>query len=285
MMNKRTVTTIGTLVFLFCALVFLFSPLNAVASSLPVNDTGTQDNPIVAKMGDSGPVVREIKTMLGALRYLSFYGTPSTYYTRATAYAVYYFQRDNKLAMTGVVDLRTYNLLQSKYLAALGRPAPASGPAPSPSSDPAPSQPPVLAPVPSPVTVSGLTAEEQLMIELVNQERLKAGVAPLQVDMRLVESARLKSQDMIDNNYFSHTSPTWGQFYTIIRQKTGSDYGYLGENLAGAPSVQTAHSLLMNSEGHRRNILNPNYTHIGIGIIKGGTYGMMFTQHFGGVAR
>lgn len=121
------------------------------------------------------------------------------------------------------------------------------------------------------------------MIDLVNQERAKAGAAPLKVDMRLVESARAKSQDMIDNNYFAHTSPTLGQFYQIIRQKTGSTYSYLGENLAGAPSVKTAHNSLMNSSGHRKNILNPNYTHIGIGIKKGGPYGMMFTQHFGGV--
>jgi uncharacterized protein YkwD len=120
------------------------------------------------------------------------------------------------------------------------------------------------------------------MINLVNQERAKAGVAPLKVDMRLVESARDKSLDMINNNYFSHTSPTWGQFSVIIRQKVGSDYGYLGENLAGAPSVSMAHNSLMNSSGHRKNILNPNYKYIGIGIKKGGPYGMMFTQHFGG---
>lgn len=120
------------------------------------------------------------------------------------------------------------------------------------------------------------------MVDMVNQERIKAGVAPLKVDMRLVQSARLKSQDMIDKNYFDHTSPTWGAFYVPIRQAVGSDYGYLGENLAGAPTLAMAHNSLMNSSGHRQNILNPKYTHIGIGIRSGGAYGKMFTQHFAG---
>jgi uncharacterized protein YkwD len=60
----------------------------------------------------------------------------------------------------------------------------------------------------------------------------------------------------------------------------GISYKYAGENIAGAPTVEKAHSSLMNSPGHRRNILNPNYTHVGIGIIDGGPYGKMFTQLF-----
>ena len=60
----------------------------------------------------------------------------------------------------------------------------------------------------------------------------------------------------------------------------GIQYGYAGENLAGNQSVEKAHEALMASPGHRQNILNPNYTHIGIGIVKGGSYGTMFTQLF-----
>lgn len=63
----------------------------------------------------------------------------------------------------------------------------------------------------------------------------------------------------------------------------GISYKTAGENLAGAPSVDHAHTSLMNSAGHRRNILNPAFTHIGIGIINGGPYGMMFTQMFIGM--
>ena len=119
------------------------------------------------------------------------------------------------------------------------------------------------------------------MVNMVNQERIKAGLKPLQVDMRLVQSARVKSQDMITNNYFSHVSPVYGNFTSLIR-KYAPDYIYIGENIAGNRTVEAAQSAFMNSTGHRKNILNPNYTHIGIGIVSGGPYGKMFTQHFGG---
>ncbi len=117
------------------------------------------------------------------------------------------------------------------------------------------------------------------MLALVNQERAKAGLKPLSVDMRLVNLARKKSQDMIDKGYFSHQSPTYGSPFDMMKQ-AGITYRAAGENLAGASSVQRAHELLMNSDGHRKNILSPNFTSAGIGIIKGGPYGMMFTQMF-----
>jgi len=128
---------------------------------------------------------------------------------------------------------------------------------------------------------SGLTATEQKMISLVNQEREKRGLQPLSVDMKLVQLAREKSQDMIDNNYFGHTSPTLGTPFQMLRS-AGVLYIYAGENLAGAGTVASAHRNLMNSSGHRHNILNPKYTHIGIGIARGGPYGMMITQLFAG---
>ncbi len=126
---------------------------------------------------------------------------------------------------------------------------------------------------------SGLTAEEQQMVNLVNQERVKVGLQPLEVDMRLVKVARMKSQDMIDNNYFSHQSPTYGSPFDMMKAQ-GISYGYAGENLAGNQSVQAAHTSLMNSSGHRANILNTNFKHVGIGIVHGGPYGIMFTQEF-----
>lgn len=119
------------------------------------------------------------------------------------------------------------------------------------------------------------------MIDLVNQERINAGLAPLKVDLKLVDLARLKSQDMIDNNYFDHYSPTYGSPFDMMK-KAGVTYRTAGENLAGNQTVERAHRALMNSEGHRRNILNPNFTHIGIGIKDGGPYGKMFTQLFVG---
>ena len=117
------------------------------------------------------------------------------------------------------------------------------------------------------------------MLNLVNAERQKAGLLPLQNDMRLVDQSRKKSRDMIEKGYFAHTSPTYGTPFEALKNN-GIPYRYAGENLAGASTVERAHSSLMNSPGHRANILNPNFTHIGIGIVDGGPYGKMYTQTF-----
>jgi uncharacterized YkwD family protein len=120
---------------------------------------------------------------------------------------------------------------------------------------------------------------EQQMLELVNKERAEAGLSPLKMDNELVQLARLKSQDMIDKNYFSHTSPTYGDPFEMMKN-FGVEYWMAGENLAGNSSLSGAHEALMNSPGHRANILKPEFTHVGIGVVKGGRYGMMITQMF-----
>lgn len=117
------------------------------------------------------------------------------------------------------------------------------------------------------------------MADLVNQARAAAGLRPLSVDARLADTARRKSQDMVSRGYFGHTSPTFGQPWDMWKA-AGIPFFLGGENLAGAPTVEIAFTNLMNSPGHRANILNPNYTHMGIGVVAGGPYGKMFTQHF-----
>lgn len=144
-----------------------------------------------------------------------------------------------------------------------------SGSAAAPA-QPAPAQP-----------ASGLTAQEQQMLSLINRERQKAGLSPLQADPQLTKVARLKSQDMIQNRYFSHQSPTYGSPFDMLR-RFGISYRTAGENIAGNRSVEAAHAALMNSPGHRANILNRSFTQIGIGIQTGGQYGSMFTQLFKG---
>ncbi|MCG8502565.1 MAG: CAP domain-containing protein [Firmicutes bacterium] len=124
-----------------------------------------------------------------------------------------------------------------------------------------------------------LTSQEQEMLSLVNQARSQNKVTPLKLDMELTKVARIKSQDMIDNNYFSHNSPTYGSPFDMMK-KFGINYVRAGENIAGNQNVQKAHDTLMNSPGHRKNILSPDFTHIGIGIKRGGPYGNMFTQMF-----
>jgi len=138
--------------------------------------------------------------------------------------------------------------------------------------------------VPSPTaspagTGFALTPQEQQMVDLVNQERIKAGLQPLTVDRKLTELARLKAQDMVKNNYFDHISPTYGSPFDMMRQ-AGITYRTAGENIAAASSVERAHTALMNSSGHRANILNPNFTRIGIGIVPDPTYGLMISQMF-----
>ncbi|NMB40439.1 MAG: sporulation protein [Firmicutes bacterium] len=146
-------------------------------------------------------------------------------------------------------------------------------------------EPPVSRPKPPapepelPSSSSVLTVEEKEMLDLINEERAKMGLNELKIHEKLVELARLKSKDMIEKGYFAHQSPTYGSPFEMM-QKAGITFGYAGENLAGAPVVSRAHTSLMNSPGHRANILSSNFTHLGIGIIDGGPYGKMFTQLF-----
>ncbi|MDI9441573.1 MAG: hypothetical protein GX101_00415 [Firmicutes bacterium] len=122
---------------------------------------------------------------------------------------------------------------------------------------------------PTPPPSSSVTADEQLIISQVNQERLKNGLSPLQVDSALVALAKKKSQDMAVNNYFSHVSPTYGTVYSML-DSAGVKYSRAGENIATTGSVSRAHPLFMGSSGHRANILHSGYTHIGVGVVKRG---------------
>jgi uncharacterized YkwD family protein len=126
---------------------------------------------------------------------------------------------------------------------------------------------------------NALTSQEQQMFNLVNQARAQANVPALKIDMELTKMARIKSQDMIDNNYFSHNSPKYGSPFDMMKS-FGINYVSAGENIAGNQTVQAAEDALMNSPGHRKNILSTDYTHIGIGIRSGGQFGLMFTQDF-----
>lgn len=134
---------------------------------------------------------------------------------------------------------------------------------------------------PAPGSTSGLSADEQLMFDLVNQERVKAGLSAYTVDMRLVTLARQKSQDMYVNNYFSHISPTYGSALDM-EKKAGISARVMGaENIAKAATTQRAEDLFMGSAGHKANILNPLHTAIGIGIVSTPN-GVVVTQLFMG---
>lgn len=126
-------------------------------------------------------------------------------------------------------------------------------------------------------TTSALSAYEQKVVDLTNQERAKNGLAALKVDTELSKVAREKSLDMSKNGYFSHTSPTYGSPFDMMKQ-FGISYQYAGENIAmGQRTPEEVVQAWMNSEGHRKNILSANFNYIGVGYVESGNY---WTQMF-----
>lgn len=118
------------------------------------------------------------------------------------------------------------------------------------------------------------------ILNLVNQERSKAGVQPLTLSEKLTSIANTKAKDMADKNYFSHTSPTYGSPFDMLKH-FGVSYSYAGENIAaGQRSAQEVMNSWMNSSGHKANILNKNYTQLGVGYTQGGQYGTEWVQLF-----
>ena len=118
---------------------------------------------------------------------------------------------------------------------------------------------------------------EQEVIRLVNIERAKYGLPALTEDWELSRVARYKSQDMKDKKYFSHTSPTYGSPFDMMRS-FGLSYRTAGENIAmGQRTPQQVVNAWMNSSGHRANILNSSYKKIGVGYVASGNY---WTQMF-----
>lgn len=120
---------------------------------------------------------------------------------------------------------------------------------------------------------------EAVMLKLVNRERIAAGLKPLVPDPELTEVARRHSADMFARGYFAHDTPEGRDPFDRMRE-ANVRFLTAGENLALAPTVQIAHTGLMNSPGHRANILNPQFGRVGIGIMDGGIRGLMVTQDF-----
>ena len=142
----------------------------------------------------------------------------------------------------------------------------------------APTQPPETQPL-EPITEdsAALSPYEQEVIRLINEIRAQYGLGTLQPDLALSRVARLKSQDMHDLRYFSHTSPTYGSPFEMMK-RFGIRYRTAGENIAmGYATPRSVVDGWMNSEGHRKNILNPSFTQIGMGYVESGHY---WTQMF-----
>lgn len=125
-----------------------------------------------------------------------------------------------------------------------------------------------------------IVSQMKEVLNLVNQERSKNGLAPLTLNTDLTHIATMKASDMRDKNYFSHNSPTYGTPFEMLQQ-FGVKYTYAGENIAaGQKTSEQVMNDWMNSSGHRANILNKNYTQLGVGYVTGGEYGTYWVQLF-----
>jgi uncharacterized protein YkwD len=120
---------------------------------------------------------------------------------------------------------------------------------------------------------------ETALFNKVNEERRKLAIPELVWAPEIVPVGRAHARDMWERKYFSHYSPE-GRDVGDRLKEYGIDYSFAGENLALAPTVATAHNGLMNSQGHRENILESRFTKMGIGVIDNGIYGKMFVQVF-----
>ena len=128
-------------------------------------------------------------------------------------------------------------------------------------------------------TTSSLTADELETFNLINQQRANNGLSALKVDSELQRVARIKAQDMVNNNYFDHNSPTYGTPFNMMKN-FGISYKTAGENIAGNSSNSAAVTAWMNSSGHRANILNSSYNYTGLAVVSSPRYGKIYVQMF-----
>lgn len=126
---------------------------------------------------------------------------------------------------------------------------------------------------------SGATTEEIELLKLINAERTKNGLSELKFDAEVQRVAQIKAKDLVDNNYFSHNSPTYGSPFDMMKS-FGVTYKAAGENIAGNSTLQGAVTAWMNSEGHKANILSNAYNYTGIGVVESPKYGKIMVQMF-----
>lgn len=145
---------------------------------------------------------------------------------------------------------------------------PTEAPTSAPEVTAAPTQAPIVTQAPSTdddYTTQSTSAQEQMMLNLLNNDRKTNGLGELTLDPELSRIARIKSCDMRDNNYFAHESPTYGRVSQMLRT-FGYSFSAAGENIAHHANVEKAQAAFMSSDGHRRNILSTSWTKVGIGI-------------------
>ena len=131
----------------------------------------------------------------------------------------------------------------------------------------------------SQITTSTMNSDEKEVFDLINKQRSNNGFSPLEVDSEVQRVAKIKAQDMVNNNYFSHNSPTYGTPFQML-QSFKVSYKTAGENIAGNSSNSGAVNAWMNSSGHKANILNNSFNYTGIGVVNSPKYGKVYVQMF-----
>lgn len=126
---------------------------------------------------------------------------------------------------------------------------------------------------------STLSSDEKEVFDLINKQRINNGLSALKIDTEVLNVARVKAKDMVDNNYFSHNSPTYGSPFDMLKSFKVS-YKTAGENIAGNSSNSAAVTAWMNSSGHKANILNSSFNYTGIGVVKSSKYVKVYVQMF-----
>ncbi len=126
---------------------------------------------------------------------------------------------------------------------------------------------------------TSLSSDEKKVFDLINNQRTNNGLSALKLDSEALNVARIKAKDMVDNNYFSHNSPTYGSPFQMLNSFKVT-YKTAGENIAGNSSNSGAVNAWMNSSGHKANILNSAFNYTGIGVVKSSKYGKIYVQIF-----
>ena len=128
-------------------------------------------------------------------------------------------------------------------------------------------------------TISTMSNDEKEVLELINKQRELNGLSALKVNNEVQRVAKIKAQDMVDNNYFSHNSPTYGTPFQML-QSFKVSYKTAGENIAGNSTNSGAVNAWMNSSGHKANILNSSFNYTGIAVVNSPKYGKVYVQMF-----
>jgi len=124
-----------------------------------------------------------------------------------------------------------------------------------------------------------LSQDEQIFLNLINNKRIENNLPEFKIDKELLNIARLKAQDIVDNKYFSHTSPTYGTLFEML-QNNNISYNKASENIARNLNADSAIESLLNSESHKNNILSHDFNYTGIAVVNSIEWGKIFVQIF-----